>query len=214
MKLKKVAALCNSAAAYHLYDQVDSTGAVETQWLGDGSAAYPLHGLPYLSEQELYRMFDVPEKKQDKVYFDHGALPEALCVDDFCAGEQLAEDMDVTISYGGTVLLPLSYPGGLLYIQSRYLGPLEDQADLLQLYIRRTESGARYVAAKTGMLLVGIVFPYVHLRESFSAKLDEIAALTRRELERSQAKRTAGDAEDEDQERFFGSAAEGNDGEA
>lgn len=208
MKLKKVAALCNSAAAYHLYDQVDSTGAVETQWLGDGCAAYPLHGLPYLSEQELYRMFDVPEKKQDKVYFDHETLPTALCVDDFCEGELLAEDMGVTISWGGAVLLPLRYPGGMLYIQSRYLGPLEDQADLLQLYVRRSPSGGRYVAAKTGMLLVGIIFPYGHLRESFVERLDEIAQQTRWELERSRDSRTTEDAEDEDQEQLFGSAEE------
>lgn len=213
MKLKKVAALCNSAAAYHLYDQVDSTGAVDTQWLGDGCAAYPLHGLPYLSEQELYRMFDVPEKKQDKVYFDHETLPTALCVDDFCEGELLAEDMGVTISWGGAVLLPLRYPGGMLYIQSRYLGPLEDQADLLQLYVRRSPSGGRYVAAKTGMLLVGIIFPYGHLRESFVERLDEIAQQTRWELERSRDSRTTEDAEDEDQEQLFGSA-EDDDGEA
>lgn len=208
MKLKKVAALCNSAAAYRLYDQVDKNGVLETQWLGDGSAAYPLHGLPYMNEDSLYRMFDVPEKKQDKVYFDHGPLPEVLCVDDFCAGEQLAEDMGVSISYGGTVLVPLSYPGGILYIQSRYLGPLEDQSDLLQLYIRRTESGARYVAAKTGMLLVGIIFPYSHLRESFAGRLDEIARLTRWELERGREERAAADQEDDDQERLFGSAEE------
>lgn len=213
MKLKKVAALCNSAAAYHLYDQVDSTGAVDTQWLGDGCAAYPLHGLPYLSEQELYRMFDVPEKKQDKVYFDHETLPTALCVDDFCEGELEAEDMGVTISWGGAVLLPLRYPGGMLYIQSRYLGPLEDQADLLQLYVRRSPSGGRYVAAKTGMLLVGIIFPYGHLRESFVERLDEIAQQTRWELERSRDSRTTEDAEDEDQEQLFGSA-EDDDGEA
>lgn len=213
MKLKKVAALCNSATAYHLYDQVDSTGAVDTQWLGDGCAAYPLHGLPYLSEQELYRMFDVPEKKQDKVYFDHETLPTALCVDDFCEGELLAEDMGVTISWGGAVLLPLRYPGGMLYIQSRYLGPLEDQADLLQLYVRRSPSGGRYVAAKTGMLLVGIIFPYGHLRESFVERLDEIAQQTRWELERSRDSRTTEDAEDEDQEQLFGSA-EDDDGEA
>lgn len=213
MKLKKVAALCNSAAAYHLYDQVDSTGAVDTQWLGDGCAAYPLHGLPYLSEQELYRMFDVPEKKQDKVYFDHETLLTALCVDDFCEGELLAEDMGVTISWGGAVLLPLRYPGGMLYIQSRYLGPLEDQADLLQLYVRRSPSGGRYVAAKTGMLLVGIIFPYGHLRESFVERLDEIAQQTRWELERSRDSRTTEDAEDEDQEQLFGSA-EDDDGEA
>ena len=107
MKLKKVAALCNSVSIYRLYDQLDgNTGAVR-QWLGDAGAIYPLDGLPLLSEQELYRMFDVPEKKQGKSYFGKEALPEGLDVNDWCAGEQLAEDMDVTITYNGTALLPL-----------------------------------------------------------------------------------------------------------
>ena len=74
MKLKKVAALCSSANAFCLFDRVDGDGVV-TQWLGDGCCAFPLHGLPVLSEPELYRMFDVSEKKQDKIYFNHSALP-------------------------------------------------------------------------------------------------------------------------------------------
>lgn len=73
MKLKKVAALCSSANAFCLFDRVDGDGVV-TQWLGDGCCAFPLHGLPVLSEPELYRMFDVSEKKQDKIYFNHSAL--------------------------------------------------------------------------------------------------------------------------------------------
>lgn len=76
MKLKKVAALCGSANAFCLFDRVDGDGVV-TQWLGDGCCAFPLHGLPVLSEPELYRMFDVSEKKQDKIYFNHSAPPVA-----------------------------------------------------------------------------------------------------------------------------------------
>ena len=121
MKLKKVAALCGSANAFCLFDRVDGDGVV-TQWLGDGCCAFPLHGLPVLSEPELYRMFDVSEKKQDKIYFNHSALPEGLNVEDWCRSEVRAEDMDVTISSGGKVLMPLRFPGGLLFIQSNTLG--------------------------------------------------------------------------------------------
>ena len=162
MKLKKVAALCGSANAFCLFDRVDGDGAV-TQWLGDGCCAFPLHGLPVLSEPELYRMFDVSEKKQDKIYFNHSALPEGLNVEDWCRSEVRAEDMDVTISSGGKVLMPLRFPGGLLFIQSKYLGPLEDQMDFLELYVRRSDSGGRYVVAKTGMLVAGVILSLIHI---------------------------------------------------
>lgn len=52
MKLKKVAALCSSANAFCLFDRIDGDGVV-TQWLGDGCCAFPLHGLPVLSERSF-----------------------------------------------------------------------------------------------------------------------------------------------------------------
>lgn len=213
MKLKKVAALCNSVNIYRLHDKVDSTGEI-AQWLGDGCATYPLHGLPYMEEDSLYRMFDVTEKKQDKAYFTHEAMPEGINVDDVSATDQIAEDMGVTISYGGTVLLPLRYTGGILFIQSKYLGPLEDQADFLQLYVRRTESGGRYVVAKTGMLIAGIIYPYKAVQESFVQQLEEVAAMTRRELERCRSVTPVETEPEEGDQTSVLDSMEGGDGEA
>lgn len=192
MKLKKVAALCSSANAFCLFDRVDGDGVV-TQWLGDGCCAFPLHGLPVLSEPELYRMFDVSEKKQDKIYFNHSALPEGLNVEDWCRSEVRAEDMDVTISSGGKVLMPL----------------LEDQMDFLELYVRRSDSGGRYVVAKTGMLVAGVIFPVQAVNEGFCDKLEELASMTRRELDKHLAAPPVTEEEDEGQENVFG----GGDGE-
>ena len=62
MKLKKVAALCSSANAFCLFDRVDGDGVV-TQWLGDGCCAFPLHGLPVLSEPDVRRVGE--EARQD-----------------------------------------------------------------------------------------------------------------------------------------------------
>ena len=117
MKLKTVAALCSSANAFCLFDRVDGDGVV-TQWLGDGCCAFPLHGLPVLSEPELYRMFDVSEKKQDKIYFNHSALPEGLNVEDWCRSEVRAEDMDVTISSGGKATVTLGMVASYCVVQT------------------------------------------------------------------------------------------------
>lgn len=208
MKLKKVASLCTGAKVFRLYDRTDADGVVE-QWLGDASAAYPMRGLPYLDQGNLYRVFDVPEKTQDKCFFNHGPLQEGINVDDFAAGERLAEDTGMTISYGGTVLLPLRYDGGILYIQTKYLAPLDDQLNYLQLYVRRTESGVRYIAAKVGMLLVAVIFPYDAIREGFVNKLDEIAGLTPRELEKRRNGAVGPQAVDETQQRLFDRETEG-----
>lgn len=184
MKLKKVVALCRKSKALRLYDQVDGDGVV-TQWLGDGGAIYPLHDLPLLDESNLFRMFDVPEKEQEKIRFSHIEMPEGLCVDDFSSGDSMVKDMGVMVSFGGRVLLPLRTNDGILYIQSQYLDPLEDQADFLRLFVRRNRDRA-YIVAKVGLLLAGIIMQYdVFAHEGgFPDRLDEIAALTRREVER------------------------------
>lgn len=128
---------------------------------------------------------------------------------DGCRSEVRAEDMDVTISSGGKVLMPLRFPGGLLFIQSKYLGPLEDQMDFLELYVRRSDSGGRYVVAKTGMLVAGVIFPVQAVNEGFCDKLEELASLTRRELDRHLSAPPVAEEEDKDQENVFG----GSDGE-
>lgn len=210
MKLKKLASLCANANTFHLYDRVDDDGAVE-QWLGDGRCAYPLHGLPVLTEEELFRMFDVTEKRQGKLYFKHCDLPEEVNVEDFCHGEMRAMDMGMTISGGGKALLPLCYSGGMLYIQSKYLAPLEDEQDFLSFHVRTSAIGARYVVVKSGLLTAAIIFPVVIKDERFCDKLDELARLTRQEMEKA---KTAVPAEkDEGQEDIFENQESG-DGEA
>ncbi len=48
MKLKKVGAICSAGGCYYLINQKDAAGNIVYQWLGDGRAAYPLVGLPFM----------------------------------------------------------------------------------------------------------------------------------------------------------------------
>ena len=42
--------------------------------------------------------------------------------------------------------------------------------DFLELYVRRSDSGGRYVVAKTGMLVAGVIFPVQAVNEGFCDK--------------------------------------------
>lgn len=53
MKIKTLAALCKKAGVFYLYDRITDDGEVAEQWLGNGGAVYPLHGLPYMQENNL-----------------------------------------------------------------------------------------------------------------------------------------------------------------
>lgn len=149
MKLKKVASLCSKANIFCLYDREESDDRV-SQWLGEMGAIYPITGLPYMDEENIYSMFDIPAKKQEKITFRHQRAPEEFNLSDTDPTERRISEENLSVVYDGGVLKPLQTRNGITFIQSRYLAPLEDVADMVQLYERRTPQGATYIVAKTG----------------------------------------------------------------
>ena len=182
MKLKKVVALCNKEKQYILFDKLDSTGKI-TQWLGDGYAINPLIGLPILDEETLCAVFDISEKQRENIVVRRSEMPEAVNVDDTDPSERVLRDDDFSIIYGGAELQPLKTLNGITFIQRKYLAPLEDVLDMVQLYERVTPDGQSYIAAKAGLLLAAVIFPYKVVNEKFVTRLEEIARDCRRALD-------------------------------
>ena len=181
MKLKKVVALCNKAKGFRLFDKIDSTGEI-TQWLGDGYAIYPLNGLPILDEETLCAVFDISEKQRENIIVRRSEMPEAVNVDDTDPAERVLCDDDFSIIYGGAELQPLKTRSGIIFIQRKYLAPLEDVLDMIQLYERVTPDGQSYIAAKAGLLIAAVIFPYSVINEKFVTRLEEITRESRRAL--------------------------------
>ena len=181
MKLKKVVALCNKEKQYILFDKLDSTGEI-TQWLGDGYAIYPLNGLPILDEETLCAVFDISEKQLKNTSVRRLTMPDALNVGDTDPDERILKDDDFSITYGGTQVKPLKTRNGIIFIQQKYLAPLEDVLDVVQLYERVTPDGQTYVAAKAGLLIAAVIFPYRLVTEKFVNRLEEITRESRRAL--------------------------------
>ena len=83
---------------------------------------------------------------------------------------------------GGTEVKPLKARNGIIFIQQKYLAPLEDVLDVVQLYERVTPDGQTYVAAKAGLLIAAVIFPYSVINEKFVTRLEEITRESRRAL--------------------------------
>ena len=181
MKLKKVVALCNKEKQYILFDKLDSTGEI-TQWLGDGYAIYPLNGLPILDEETLCAVFDISEKQRENIIVRRQSMPEAINADDTDPSERVLSDDDFSIIYGGAELQPLKTRSGIIFIQRKYLAQLEDVLDMIQLYERVTPDGQTYVAAKAGLLIAAVIFPYSVINEKLVTRLEEITRESRRAL--------------------------------
>lgn len=157
MKIKNIASICKKSKNITIFERHDRQEIM--QYIGDGFAAYPAAGLPELEEETLLTIFDVPEKDRDKYHIHTAAIPGGLNFADLDEGESVVERENVSINYGGRILLPLRTRGGLVFIDSCYLKPVSDVLDVLELYERTTSAGVKYIVAKAGFLLQAVIMP-------------------------------------------------------
>ena len=64
MKIKSIAAICKKNKQVVLFNRYSDSGTI-SQYIGDGSAVYPISGLPELDEESILTIFDVPEKQRE-----------------------------------------------------------------------------------------------------------------------------------------------------
>lgn len=171
MKLKTIAALCKKSQNIVIMEKPAGGGDRVEQWIGDGYALYPVYGLPYLDEEGVFTIFDVPEKQREKYSFHSGALPEGMRFSDTDRNERIIEDEKISIIAAGRTLKPLQTRGGLVFIDAKYLTPLADMLEVLELYERVKDSGQAYIAAKAGFILVAVIMPYDIVSEEFVKQL-------------------------------------------
>ena len=63
MKIKRVESILKARKTIITYHTAD-----KCQWIGDGSAFYPIYNLPPLTEENIFVMFDIAESKRDKFF--------------------------------------------------------------------------------------------------------------------------------------------------
>lgn len=131
---------------------------IDTLWVGDGVAAYPIYTIPTLDKNIMQTLLDVGDdawssftvSEQDFVSFD---------TKDNVLGERELRATGLMINWRGVALMPLTDGNELYYIQTRYLKPFNDFEPLF--CFRRTGSlGGGYIAVKEGMLIRGVILPY------------------------------------------------------
>ena len=152
MKIKKIVDICKRAGRMILLNDD------KHQWLGDGTAFYPMVDAPLFDKESLYATFDITEKQQEEILFQfETALPENFCFANMCNNEDFADKNDISITYKGDEYLVYHSPGGALCIKAKYLKPLNKEN--LEIYQRQTENGIPYFACKTGYMIQAVIMP-------------------------------------------------------
>lgn len=176
MKIKSIAAICKKNKNIAIFERYSDDGDILTQYIGDGSAVYPVIGLPPLDAESLLTIFDVPEKDRDNYFVKTLGIPAGISFEDTDATERQVEREEISIIYSGRTLKPIHTTCGLVFIESRYLAPVADVLDVLELYERRTTDGAPYIVAKAGFLLQAVIMLYDVINQQF---VESLQALTR-----------------------------------
>ena len=57
MKIKNIAAICKKNKSVVLFERYSDEGDILTQYIGDGSAVYPVVGLPQLDKESAVPIF-------------------------------------------------------------------------------------------------------------------------------------------------------------
>lgn len=181
MKIKNIAAICKKNKYAVIYERYGESGGV-IQYIGDGAAAYPVTGLPALDKESLLTIFDVPEKQREDWFVQVAGIPSEISFEDMDANEKPVEREAISIAYSGKTLKPLQTRRGLVFIESRYLSPVSDILDVLELYERITPGGTPYIpggtpyiVAKAGFLLQAVIMPYDVISQQF---VDNLKRLT------------------------------------
>lgn len=181
MKIKSIAQLCKRSKHIILFDK--KQGDFVRQWIGDGGALYPVDGLPYLEAESVFTIFDILEKQREKIHFSNSDAPGEYNYEDICESENIINDRYMSIVSADRVLMPLQTQKGITFIDTRYLAPLSDVFETLELYERVTRGGQIYIAAKAGFMLMAIILPVNIISEEFVHKLSEVTRLCKVSLE-------------------------------
>ena len=183
MKLKKVGAICNAGGCYYLINQTDADGENVYQWLGDGRSAYPLVGLPVMDVENICAMFDITEKKREKLVMRRADVPDSMDWEDTAPLERQLDDPKLCVRYNGMDLLPLETSAGVTFIQEKYLLPL-DGLEYMRLYERQSTSGGLYIVAKIGMILQAVIMPMDLPDKNFMELLNDLTSQCRDAMRR------------------------------
>ncbi len=170
MKLKTVLQLLKAKRRIILYDSNDC------QWIGDGSAAFPLYGLPPMKTDNLRSLLDVSEKQFAQINVSSENMP--FSTEDNVIDETMLTRCETTIGYRGYELIPLTSGTKIYYIQSGYIKPFGNNDDI-SFDLRIMKNGGECIAVKEGFFLRGVVAPDDVVTDEFISALNKIYSMSR-----------------------------------
>lgn len=178
MKFKVIGNICKKKKTAIIFNRVTVNSAgmeVHQQYISDGSAIYPVIGLPYIDEEILLNMWDIPEKQRDSWAVNSLPAPDFIDFRDTIAVDSQVKEINFVLYHNQSKLRAIATSRGIVFIDLGYLAPLADSFDVMHMYERISDDGQLYIVVTAGLWLQAIIFPYKIIDKDFIEKLDYIA---------------------------------------
>lgn len=175
MKIKALAAICKKSKSIVIFDDKEN----DTQWLSDGTAVYPMLKMPYMTENNIFALFDVPESKEHDYYCKKLDFPEGLNFSNNDNIENKLKEEKVLITKDGRTLKPFQTSKGLIFIDVKYLKPISDELEVK--YYERFTKGTDdvYITVKNGMEVIALILPFTCIDDDFVLQMEDLTKMCR-----------------------------------
>jgi len=92
--------------------------------------------------------------------------------------ELRAERKSLTVGRFSAIARPIVTSNGTSLVNEANFKPLDDIADTMEIYERRTDGGQRYFVVKYGMLVVAVIMA-LEIQKELVSELEDLAACCR-----------------------------------
>lgn len=169
MKIKKAFEICKKQGVIRIY-----RNDYDEQYLSDGVAIYPIFELPNLNEDYICRLYDITDSQREKIAFDIVKGIPGVDVSDSTDDETPAKIWDLSLSYNGAIITPVTTDEGVMFINQLYLKPFAAMPKNDMHITKRVCGNMRYFCIKFGMLAYGFIAPMSIVSKDFVEKLERL----------------------------------------
>lgn len=154
MKYTKIAAFIKKAKHLSIHTRNGSE-----QWISDGTAAYPVLGMPVMSEKEMLTFLNFQENDPINVI---EWKAENIDLSDVVPDEQLIESFGPSLNIGGEEYSVFYTSIGALLVREVYLVPAYTHygEGELTFYLRYSKTNNPYIVVKKGFYPLAAICPF------------------------------------------------------
>lgn len=168
MKLNKIKRLCRAEGRCILFTEHTPEGVYRRQWIGTGSAAYLLEGMPPLTTENIPTLLGLEGAALEKVKISADAWPEDVLTGDFDAREKALLGLPCVVHAGGRALELFRTDFQVFALDGEELAPAYGKNPKVSL--RWRTDGAPCFVVFEGLFLKGVLF------REYSQALDKVSA--------------------------------------